>query len=379
MIKRSIIILIGFLGWFVTNAQVDGQTLFEDNCTACHTIGKILVGPNLEGVTERRPEPWIRSFITNSTSMIKNGDKDAVAIFEKFNKTEMTSFQGSFSEEEMTALIDYLKVAEAVTPPQPPKPPFEGETPKVTKPMKPTQMMFIAIVSLVLFVIVMLLLMSVSNVASFLKNNLSEEEFDSSPTNKFVGLFSGDFRLFTGEYIESSTEGHVYDGIQELDNTMPPWLQGIFYLTIIGAFGYLINYHIINPQDTQLKEYQDEMTAATIKYGDMDVVRIPILQVEDKNRLATAKTTFESKCAACHLADGGGSVGPNLTDEYWINGGTLEDVFHTIRNGVPAKGMISWKGQISDEEILDLASFIKNLKGTTPTKAKEPQGEKYND
>jgi len=365
------------MGLFLSNVQAqDGEALFNDNCTACHKIGGKLVGPDLVGVAERRSEDWIKSFVTNSTAFIASGDKEAKAIFDEYNQTEMTAFQGSFNEEEMTALVDYLKIAkpeEVIVD----TPPVGNKTPVVETPKGPIELMGNAIFYLAITVILILLFMIMGNLSTYLINNLSEEELNNSSSYKFFAMFDGDFRFFTGRYIESSTEGHSYDGIRELDNTMPPWLQGIFYITIFWAIAYLVNFHIINPENTQLKEYQDEMTAAAEKYGDMDIVKIEITHVTDASKLDVAKETFISKCAACHLTDGGGSVGPNLTDEYWLNGGSLNDVFTTIRNGVPAKGMISWKGQLSDEEILSMASYIKNLKGTIPVKAKEAQGDKY--
>lgn len=380
MKKNKLYIIALLIGLALTNANAQsGEELFNDNCTACHKLGAKLVGPNLEGVTERRSEDWIKSFINNSKALIESGDKDAKAIFEEYNKTEMTAFQGSFSDDEMNALIDYLKTAKAPKPTITVSSEGNGVINQVEAPKTPEQIIGNALTYTFAIIIVVLLLMVMSNVSAYLNKNMTEEELNSSFSSKFFAMFAGDWRLFTGNYTESSTEGHEYDGIRELDNTMPPWLQGIFYITILFAIGYLVNYHIINPENTQLKEYQNEMIAATEKYGDMDVVKIPIVQVEDKSRLASAHEGFVSKCAACHLEDGGGSVGPNLTDEYWINGGSLENIFYTIRNGVPEKGMISWKGQLTDDEMLDLASYIKNLQGTTPTKAKAPQGEKYVD
>ena len=381
MKKNKLYIIALLLVVFFGNANAqDGQQLFSDNCTACHKLGGKLVGPDLVGVTERRSEEWLKSFITNSKALIESGDKDAKAIFEEYNKTEMTVFQGIFTDEELTSIVDYLKVAKAPVA-APPAPPVDGGEPVVIeKPMEAGEVIQNAIIYTFGAVIVILLLMVMTNVSVYLNNNMTDEEKDSSFSNKFFALFAGDWRVFTGKYTESSEEGHEYDGIRELDNIMPPWLQGIFYVTIIFAIGYLVNYEILNPENTQKAEYEAEMAEAAAKYEGLDIVKIPIVQVEDESKLVAAKETFISKCKACHLEDGGGSIGPNLTDEYWINGGSLEDIFNTIRKGGrPGKGMQEWKGQLSDEEILDLASFIKNLKGTTPAKAKEPQGEKYVD
>ena len=97
----------------------------------------------------------------------------------------------------------------------------------------------------------------------------------------------------------------------------------------------------------------------------------------DEAAIVAGQAEFVSKCAACHLADGGGSVGPNLTDEYWLHGGSVKDVFKTIKYGVPAKGKIAWESQLTPPQIQNIASFIISLKGTTPATPKEPQGELY--
>src|SRR5690606_36947530 len=92
--------------------------------------------------------------------------------------------------------------------------------------------------------------------------------------------------------------------------------------------------------------------------------------------LEEAKTLYVQNCAACHGADGGGTVGPNLADEYWLHGGTVQDVFRVIKYGVQEKGMIPWQDKLNPEQIQIVASYILSLQGTTPASAKEPQGEK---
>jgi cytochrome c oxidase cbb3-type subunit 3 len=93
--------------------------------------------------------------------------------------------------------------------------------------------------------------------------------------------------------------------------------------------------------------------------------------------LNEGKATFEKLCSACHRADAGGQVGPNLTDEYWIHGGGIHNVFKTITYGVPDKGMLSWKSQLTPKQIQQVASYILSLKGSNPAGGKEPQGDKW--
>lgn len=174
---------------------------------------------------------------------------------------------------------------------------------------------------------------------------------------------------------------HVYDGIQELDNSLPPWWKYGFYLTIVVSIFYLYYYHIGNGP-TQLDELAMEMKegeAQKAKYLSQSANNIDenTVKMSDDAGIAAGKTLFETNCAACHAKDGGGTVGPNLTDVYWLHGGSLSDVFKSIKYGWPDKGMKSWKDDFSPKQIADIASFIESLKGTKPAVAKEPQGEAY--
>ncbi len=176
---------------------------------------------------------------------------------------------------------------------------------------------------------------------------------------------------------------HNYDGIRELDNSLPPWWKWGFIVTIIFAVVYMISYHVSGTGKLQLQEYKDELTQAQIakeeriKISGENVNEENVIALTDVNRLTEGKNIFDKNCVACHLADGGGQVGPNLTDDFWIHGGGIKNIFATITNGVPAKGMISWKTQLSPKQMQQVASFILTLHGTIPLVAKEPQGDKW--
>jgi cytochrome c oxidase cbb3-type subunit 3 len=101
--------------------------------------------------------------------------------------------------------------------------------------------------------------------------------------------------------------------------------------------------------------------------------------VSDPTVLAAGKTIFTTTCSPCHGAQGQGVVGPNLTDDYWLHGGKITDIFKTIKYGVPAKGMPTWEKQLSPKQISDVANYVKSLHGTNPPGAKEPQGTKETD
>lgn len=173
--------------------------------------------------------------------------------------------------------------------------------------------------------------------------------------------------------------GHEYDGIRELDNKLPRWWLWLFYITIAFAAVYLIRYHVIKTAPLQDEEYAREMASAQIQFENKrpssGIDAASVILLTDNQSLEAGKAIFDKSCVVCHLAQGQGLVGPNLTDDYWIHGCSIGDVFNLITVGVPEKGMISWKDQLTPEQIQEVASYILSLKGTNPPNPKEPQGE----
>ena len=182
---------------------------------------------------------------------------------------------------------------------------------------------------------------------------------------------------------EEVMTNHEYDGIYELDNNLPPWWIAMFYATIAFGVVYLLYFHVFDWGSFQEEEYEQEMAQAKIEVdaylataaSSIDETNVTI--TEDVGRINAAQELFAQKCAACHGMAGEGGVGPNLTDTYWIHGGGVQDIFQVIKNGVPEKGMIPWKSQLTPVQMQDLASFIITLEGTEPPNGKEPQGEPY--
>jgi cytochrome c oxidase cbb3-type subunit 3 len=177
--------------------------------------------------------------------------------------------------------------------------------------------------------------------------------------------------------------GHDYDGIRELDNRLPPWWLYGFYFTIIFAVVYLWRYHVAHSAPLSHEEYEIAVAKAEkekqlylAKAAD-NIDENTVKLLTDASDIEAGKKIFQTTCAACHSADGGGGVGPNLTDDYWIHGGSIQDIFKTIKYGWPEKGMQSWKDMYSPKQIAQLASYIKTLRGTKPATPKEPQGELY--
>ncbi len=178
---------------------------------------------------------------------------------------------------------------------------------------------------------------------------------------------------------------HGYDGIHELDNDLPPWWKWGFYFTILFAFVYVAHFHVFNTGKSQREEYKQEIADARAAQEEMMAKNAGMVTADnvtlltDAAAISAGKETFTKLCVACHGPDGGGLVGPNLTDEYWLHGGGIKNVFKTITEGVPAKGMISWKSQLSPKQIQEVASFVLSLKGTTPASPKAPQGDIWTD
>jgi cbb3-type cytochrome c oxidase subunit III len=274
---------------------------------------------------------------------------------------------------------------------------------------------------------------------------------------------------------------HDYDGIQELDNDLPPWWLWLFYITIGIAIVYMLYYHVFHIGDLQTAEYYKEMnpnwvppdeqgpkhaglfyespyarmkkdiTPRMIKEemiaekkqaeqkareeealakaeghkgsvalsdigfdelikqamkkaspGDLEKLQtafpeiyasysgdagsetataqeiaVPeIAALTDAASLEAGAAIFQKNCASCHGKEGQGGIGPNMTDDYWLRGAGMSNIVHTIKVGVPAKGMISWQPVLKEQEILEVASYILTLHGTNPPNPKKPQGEK---
>ncbi|TRX16388.1 c-type cytochrome [Flavobacterium franklandianum] len=174
---------------------------------------------------------------------------------------------------------------------------------------------------------------------------------------------------------------HDYDGIKELDNNLPPWWVYLFYACIVFSLVYLVRFEIMGA-DNQEMELKKEMAQAQIDIAEykktapdlMDENTVTLLT--DAANLAAGKAIFTTNCVACHRADAGGQIGPNLTDDQWILGGGIKNVFHTLVNGGrDGKGMISWKGTLKPKQMQEVASYVLSLKGSKPKDPKAPEGE----
>lgn len=178
---------------------------------------------------------------------------------------------------------------------------------------------------------------------------------------------------------------HDYDGIKELDNRLPPWWIYLFYGTIIFGAIYLVRFHIYGDY-TQQEEFEQEMAEARqaveeYKKTAKDLIDASTVELlTDASDLSAGENIFNTTCAVCHKNDGGGSIGPNLTDDYWVLGGGIKNIFNTIsEGGRDGKGMVAWKTTLKPGEIAQVASYVISLHGTNPPDAKAPEGDLYVD
>ena len=176
-------------------------------------------------------------------------------------------------------------------------------------------------------------------------------------------------------------EGHNYDGIQELDNSLPRWWINLFYFTIVFAVGYFM-YYVVGEGPSLVREYERDKQAAEyslyLHRGPVKTISEEELRavLKDPARAHAGEVIFQAKCLSCHGAGGGGGIGPNLTDEYWLHGGGPIEVLATITDGVGEKGMPPWGPLLKPEESQSLVAYIHSIHGSHPPGAKAPQGEK---
>ncbi len=201
-----------------------------------------------------------------------------------------------------------------------------------------------------------------------------------------VPLWKKWYRQFAGwtplEKEKDLLMDHDYDGIRELDNSLPPWWVAMFYITILFAVVYIGYFHLSDRGYGQIEEYEwamEEAEEAKIAFLAKQANLVDETNVEmnsDEAFLAAGEAIFKANCVACHGPNGeGNTIGPNMTDQYWIHGGGIKNVFKTIKYGVVEKGMQSWKAMLNPTAMHQVASYIMTLQGTNPPNAKEPQGE----
>jgi len=187
---------------------------------------------------------------------------------------------------------------------------------------------------------------------------------------------------FNERFDHNIIKDHEYDNIQELDNPAPFWLMSLFYLSVIFSVFYGAYYFWLGMGDLQKTEYTKEVSAAQInvkKQSEQGFDESKISLFQDEFNIKEGSQIFTTKtCTTCHGPEGGGNaIGPNLADEYWIHGNTAELLYQVIKNGVPAKGMTPFKGQLNENQIVQVLSYIlQRIQKSTPQNSKAPQGDR---
>ncbi len=254
----------------------------------------------------------------------------------------------------------------------------------------PMVLLFLA-VFLFLLIAIEIVVSAVDNVTYHLLTEEQKKQLEEAQSIPFTeSKFYQDLlkKLTRSKELEQEADvmlDHNYDGIKELDNVLPPWWVYLFYCTIIFAGIYLVRYEILG-SDNQAQEFVKEVAEAKIAVDEynktapdqMDKEKVTLLT--DAASIAAGKDIFTKNCIPCHRPDAGGQIGPNLTDDMWINGGGIKNVFNTImEGGRDGKGMISWKATIKPSEIQKVASYVLSLQGSKPVNPKptEPEAKQW--
>jgi cytochrome c oxidase cbb3-type subunit 3 len=248
------------------------------------------------------------------------------------------------------------------------------------------------VVLLFLFLVLLILIAIEAIIGAF--ENILLNKMDAETRERFLADKNKSYefkwvkktykKLAGAKPIEEESEiilDHNYDGIKELDNNLPPWWVWSFYICIVFAIVYLLRYEVFDGPD-QIAELETELAQAKLdieeyKKTAKDLVDVnTVVRLTESSDLEAGKTIWMANCVACHMADGGGGIGPNMTDKYWILGGGIKNIFSTIsEGGRDGKGMIAWKTQLKPSQMAQVASYLLTFQGTTPANPKAAEGD----
>ena len=243
---------------------------------------------------------------------------------------------------------------------------------------------FVAVIGIQMIVILVMMLF-----INRIKNELNPPLITDKKSFDWSALFNKlDKKLFTKAVAVEKEQDimldHEYDGIRELDNSLPPWWKYGFIITIIVACIYMLHFHVLGTGKNPTQEYEAELAQAKIEMDahaaqSKDKIDENNIVMSDEAGIADGNQIYQQMCWACHGKLGEGGAGPNLTDKYWIHEGSMNAIYASIKHGYPDKGMQAWDKQYSPKQISHLVSYIETLKGTNPPNGKEAQGDIWED
>ncbi len=247
------------------------------------------------------------------------------------------------------------------------------------------EVVFYALLGLVFITAVLVLVVALyvlQMLKTFVLKDMSEEQrvaYEAEPS-WFDKLWNNWNDLRPMEEEEALILDHDYDGIKELDNHLPPWWKGLFYLTIVYGVIYIMVFHVFKTAPLQAEQYKLEMAAAeemknSLPQPEVDFDENTVTFTDDAGDLIAGKEIFERQCGTCHKNDGGGLAGPNLTDQYWKHGGGMQNIYKTVKNGIPNTAMISWESLLNPVKMRQVSAYVMTLEGTNPPGAKAAEGE----
>ena len=389
-LKQMLALMLGLLLAVPANAQ-DGEALFQANCTSCHQIDNRLVGPALKGVTSRwdKKEELV-AFVQNSQKVIKSGHPYANELYEEYGQMVMPPF--GLEEAEVLAIMDYIDAQGAEEPAAAAAAAGAGGAGDgaaatggaASAELSESQRMTLKIIGIAVALLlsyVFYVLVQVQALVTRARFDQQaqdpEVEYEVTENNPYTSILNI-FRK-PDALQDAKMEGHSYDGIVEYDNNPPAWFNWLFFGSIGWAVVYLLVYHIFNLAPLQHEEYAQQMEKAQVQQAKLAEKTLKNMEdmevITDEVKLREGANIYNNNCAQCHGKNLEGGVGPNLADEAWIHGCSIQDVFMTIYDGVPSKGMLSWKKQLRPDEIQAVSSYIISKRGSEPANGKSPQGE----
>jgi len=177
--------------------------------------------------------------------------------------------------------------------------------------------------------------------------------------------------------LDAPIQGHDYDGIVELDNNPPAWFNWLFFIPIVTGLIYVMYYHVLDLGPLQDEEYMVSVEKANALLPEVVIDFSTMEALTSTEDIEAGAKIFKANCSPCHLENGGGGAGPNLTDQYWLHGGDFPSIYQTVYDGVEGKGMAAWGNILMSEQVHQVASYLETLRNTNVEDGKAPEGELY--